>query len=161
MWHQLGERIYKHFDSREFKWTSIDPVRFSEGEKESGLLFLWVGVMRGTLSPDDAKDAAVRCKEILLEYDIVDVEIAFRESIFTQFAAPQLLDHVSSVNPTADVRGQFTPALGLPIAPRPFLTSKEPAVSISAKAAGAIGSSSFLPAMLFSRPANISTRTGW
>ena len=88
MWHQLGERIYKHFDSHELKWTSIDPVRFFEGEKESGPLFLWVSIMPGTLSPDDSEDAAVRCKEILLEYDIVDVEIAFRESIFTRFATP-------------------------------------------------------------------------
>ena len=52
----------------------------------------------------------------------------------------QLLDHDPSVDPTADVRGPFTLALGLPIAPK---ASKEPAVSISAKAAGAIESSSF------------------
>jgi hypothetical protein len=120
VWHQLGKRIYKHFDSRELKWTSIDPVRFAEAEKEPGPLFLWVGVIPGTLSPDDAKDAAVACKEILLEYKIIDVEIAFRESIFTRFAGPQLLDHVPSFDPTADVYGPFTPALGLQIAPKAF-----------------------------------------
>ncbi|KAL5490711.1 hypothetical protein ACEPAI_5545 [Sanghuangporus weigelae] len=120
VWHQLGERIYKYFDSRELKWTSIDPVRFAEAEKEPGPLFLWVGVMPGTLSRDDAEDAAVRCKEILLEYKIIDVEIAFRESIFTRFSGPQLLDYVSFVDPTADVRGPFTPALGLQIAPKTF-----------------------------------------
>ncbi|KAL5478231.1 hypothetical protein ACEPAI_2415 [Sanghuangporus weigelae] len=120
VWHQLGEQIYKYFDSRELKWTSIDPVRFAEVEKEPGPLFLWVGVMPGTLSHNDAEDAAVRCKEILLEYKIVDIEIAFRESIFTRFSGPQLLDHVSSVDPTADVRGPFTPALGLQIAPKAF-----------------------------------------
>ncbi|KAF8342912.1 uncharacterized protein EI90DRAFT_804213 [Cantharellus anzutake] len=120
VWHQLGERIYKYFDSRELKWTSIDPVRFAEAEKEPGPLFLWVGVMPGTLSPNDAEDAAVRCKEILLEYEIIDVEIAFRESIFTRFAGPQLLDHVPFVDPIADVRGPFTPALGLQIAAKAF-----------------------------------------
>jgi hypothetical protein len=97
-----------------------DPVRFAEAEKEPGPLFLWVGVMPGTLSPDDAKDAAVRCKEILEEYEIIDVEIAFRESIFTRSAGPQLLDYVPSFDPTADVRGPFTPALGLQIAPKAF-----------------------------------------
>jgi hypothetical protein len=43
---------------------------------------------------------------------ITDVEIAFRESIYTQYAGPQLLDHVSSVNPTVDIRAPFTPPLG-------------------------------------------------
>jgi hypothetical protein len=73
--------------------------------------------MPGTLSREDAKDAAVRCKQILAESQITGVEIAFRESVFTQSAGPQLLNHVFSVDPTADVRGPFTPALGLRIAP--------------------------------------------
>ena len=120
VWRQLGERIYKHFDSIDLKWTSIDPVRFAEAGKEPGPLFLWVGVMPETLSHKDAKAAAVRCKEILAEYEIVDVEIAFRESVFTRSAGPQLLDHLPPFNPTADVRSPFTPALGLQIAPKTF-----------------------------------------
>ncbi|KAI0066814.1 hypothetical protein BV25DRAFT_1905334 [Artomyces pyxidatus] len=94
IWHELGEKIYKLFDSIELKWTSIDPV----------------GVLPGTLSPHQAKGPAARCKENLPEHGITDVEIAFRESIFTRHAGPQLLDHVSSVDPTVDVRGPFTPA---------------------------------------------------
>jgi hypothetical protein len=116
VWQELGERIYTYFDSVELKWTSIDPTRFAEKGKEPGPLFLWVGVMPGTLSPDNAKDAAVRCKEILLEYEINDVEIAFRESVFTRLNGPQLLNHVSFFDPTVDVIGPFTPALGLQIA---------------------------------------------
>ncbi|KAL4066441.1 hypothetical protein V8B97DRAFT_2009811 [Scleroderma yunnanense] len=99
--------------TRSQPWTSIDPVRFAEVGKEPGSLFLWVGMMPKTLSRDDAKVAAVRCKEILAEYEINDVEIAFRESVFTRSAGPQLLDHVPSVDPTADVRNPFTPALML------------------------------------------------
>ena len=76
--------------------------------------------MPGSLSPNDAKDAAVRCQEILLEYEIIDAEIAFLESIFTRFAGWQLLDYVPSIDPTADERGSFTPALGLQIAPKAF-----------------------------------------
>ncbi|KAG7096091.1 hypothetical protein E1B28_006767 [Marasmius oreades] len=129
VWHQLGSRIYQYFDSRELKWTSIDPVCFAEERKEPGPLFLWVGVLPGTLSPSDAKNAAMRCKEILLEYEIVDVEIAFRESIFTRFAGGPgptqlLLDHEGSSfdynDHKANVRGPFTPALGLQIAPKAF-----------------------------------------
>ncbi|KAF8836663.1 hypothetical protein BDN67DRAFT_992059 [Paxillus ammoniavirescens] len=99
VWYELGEKIYTFFDSIDLKWTSIDPVRFAEAEKEPGPLFLW---------------------ELLLEYAINDVEIAFCESIYTRHAGPQFLDHVSSVDPTADVRVPFTPALGLQIAPKDF-----------------------------------------
>ncbi|TFK74186.1 hypothetical protein BDN72DRAFT_104242 [Pluteus cervinus] len=123
IWHELGKRIYTYFDSVELKWTSIDPVRFAEQHKEPGPLFLWVGVMPSTLSRGDAKDAAVRCKEILLEYEIHDVEIAFRESVFRRFnrrLGPQLLHHVDSFDPTADLVGPFTPALGLQIASKTF-----------------------------------------
>ncbi|EIW74633.1 hypothetical protein CONPUDRAFT_140422 [Coniophora puteana RWD-64-598 SS2] len=120
VWHELGEKIYKFFDSIELKWTSIDPVRFAEAEKEPGPLFLWVGVLPGTLSSDDAKGPGAHCKEILLEYAITDVEIAFRESVYTRYAGLRLLDHVPSVDATADVRGPFTPALGLQIAPKAF-----------------------------------------
>ncbi|KDQ61043.1 hypothetical protein JAAARDRAFT_709558 [Jaapia argillacea MUCL 33604] len=123
VWHELGEKTYKFFDSIGLKWTSIDPVRFAEGEQEPGPLFLWVGVLPGTLSPDQANGPAARCKEFLSEYAITDVEIAFRESIYTRYAGPQLLDHVFSVDdPTvaSDVRVPFTPALGLQIAPKDF-----------------------------------------
>ncbi len=120
VWRQLGEQIYKYFDSVDLKWTSIDPVRFAEAGKEPGPLFLWVGVMPSSLSRDDAEVAAVRCKEILAEYGIIDVEIAFRESVFTRSVGPQLLNHVPSVDPTADVCSPFTSALGLQIAPKAF-----------------------------------------
>ncbi|KAI1788921.1 hypothetical protein LXA43DRAFT_974534 [Ganoderma leucocontextum] len=121
VWHELGEKIYKFVDSIDLKWTSIDPGRFAEGEMEPGPLFLWVGVLPGTLSPDHAKGPAMRCKELLSEYAITGVEIAFRESIYTRYAGPQLLHHASSVDPTVDVRVPFTPALGLQIAPKAFL----------------------------------------
>jgi hypothetical protein len=122
VWHQLGKKIYEYFDSIALKWTSIDPVRFAEEKKEAGPLFIWVGVLPRSLSLDDARVAARSCKEILKEYEITDVEIGFRESIFTRFTGPQVLDHVLSVDvdPTADVRGPFTAALGFSIAPKAF-----------------------------------------
>ncbi|TFK74180.1 hypothetical protein BDN72DRAFT_760437 [Pluteus cervinus] len=112
--------------SAELKWTSIDPVRFAEEEEEPGPLFLWVGVMPNTLSLEDARNPAVRCKEILLEYQINDIEIAFRESVFRQStrAGPQLLNHVLFIDPTAEVIGPFTPTLGLQIASKAFPDSE-------------------------------------
>ncbi|KAG9076106.1 hypothetical protein FRC06_009700 [Ceratobasidium sp. 370] len=76
--------------------------------------------MPGTLSQDDAEDAALHCKEILLECNITNIKSVFHESIFTRFATPQLLNHVPSVDPIADICNPFTPALGLQISPRAF-----------------------------------------
>ena len=72
----LGQQVYEYFDSLAVKWTSIDPVRFAEVEEEAGPIFLCVGVMPGTLSRDDAKVAAVGCKQIIAQFQITDVEIA-------------------------------------------------------------------------------------
>jgi hypothetical protein len=121
VWRELGRQVYEYFDSVNVKWTSIDPVRFAAAKMEAGPLFLWVGIMPGTLTPRDARDAAVVCKKILAESQITDVEIAFRESVFTRSAypwipSPQFYKYVPSKDPTADVRGPFTPALGLGIA---------------------------------------------
>jgi hypothetical protein len=63
-----------------------------------------------------AKTAAVGCKKILAAAEFPEVEVAFRESIFTR--SVQLLNHVPSVDPTADVRSPFTGTLGVQIAPQ-------------------------------------------
>ncbi|KAH7890239.1 hypothetical protein F5I97DRAFT_1933636 [Phlebopus sp. FC_14] len=86
VWYELGREIYEYFDSIELRWTSINPVRFAEAGKEPGPLYLWVGVMPGH-----------------------DVELAFRESVFTRSVGPQLLSHIPSVNATADVRATIAP----------------------------------------------------
>jgi hypothetical protein len=91
----------------------IDPVRFAEAEKEPGLVG---GRTASLLTTPKARPCAARS----LEYAITDVEIAFREFIYTRYAGPRLLDHVSSVEPTVDVHVPFTPALGLQISPKAF-----------------------------------------
>jgi hypothetical protein len=110
--------VYKYLDSLEVSWTSIDPVRFAEEGGEAGPLHLWVGVNPRSLSLEVAKAAAIGCKEILAAAQFPDIEIAFRESVFTRSSGPQLLNHVLSVDPTADLRIPFTGALGIQIAPR-------------------------------------------
>lgn len=123
VWRTLGEQVYKFLDSRQVKWTTIDPVRFAEVDKEAGPLHLWIGVERKTLSFEDAKEAANGCKQILTEAQFPDVEIAFRESTFIRFSGatgPKLLNQPehSYFDPVADVRSPFTPALAIQIAPR-------------------------------------------
>ena len=118
VWPTLGGQVYKFLDSLEVKWSTIDPVRFAEEGGKAGPLYLWVGVEPKSLSLEGAKDAAVGCKRILADAQFPDVEIAFRESVYTRFTGPRLLNHVSVFDPTADMRSPFTPDLGVQIAPR-------------------------------------------
>lgn len=119
VWRTLGEEVYKFLDSLNVLWSTIDPVRFAEKEGEAGPLYLWVGVNPRSLSLSVAKAAAIGCKKILAAAQFPDIEIAFRESVFTRSAGPQLLNNVPYfLDPTADIRSPFTGTLGVQIAPR-------------------------------------------
>ncbi|KAI6143785.1 hypothetical protein BKA82DRAFT_1005565 [Pisolithus tinctorius] len=118
-WLEIGQFIYEHLDSCGVKWTSIDPVRFAEAETEdvSGL-YVWIGVMPGTLAFEAAKRAAKGCKSILAREGFPDVEVAFRESVVTRSVGPKLLSFDPyCVDPVPELRSPFTPMLGIPIAP--------------------------------------------
>ena len=56
-----------------------------------------------------------RCREILREYDIVEVEVEIRESVVTYSAGPKLLTSVYSSDPTVEAREPLTTTLGLTI----------------------------------------------
>jgi hypothetical protein len=118
-WADLGPKVCDLLDSMRVTWTSVDVVRFAVVGKAPGPPVLWIGVMpQGpqSLSSEDAHTAAVGCQELLESYKITDVEIEFRESVFTRSTGPKLLESVSSTNVSASVRGPLTPALGLQIA---------------------------------------------
>jgi len=114
-WLEIGQLIHEHLDSRDVKWSSIDPVRFAEAGKEDvSVLYLWIGVIPGTLA---AKEAAEDCNDILAREGFPDVEVAFRESVVTQSVGPKLLSFDPSVDPVPELRSPFTPTLGIQIAP--------------------------------------------
>jgi len=95
-------------------WTSVDIVRFTKGE-HLGPVTLWIGVTPTTLSCEDAHTTALECLNTLKTYGITDVEVEYRESIYTDLAGPSLLKPVSTAHPTAEVRGPLTLALRLSI----------------------------------------------
>lgn len=51
VWNDLGLQVVEYLDSVNVTWTTIDPVRFTEAEKDAGPVFLWVDVKPGSLSP--------------------------------------------------------------------------------------------------------------
>ena len=118
VWDRLGPQVFQYLDSVDVKWTTIDVTRFAEVGKDAGPVFIWVGVKPESLSSENAEVAAVGCKKLVERFGINDVEIAFRESLFTRSTGPRLFDYVSSLHATADVRSPLTPALGLQIAAR-------------------------------------------
>lgn len=121
VWGDLGPKICTCLDSMRVKWTSVDVVRFAKVGKAPGPPVLWIGVLPQSLTGEDAHSAAIGCQDLLGSYEITDIEVEFRESIFTRFAGragPKLLKSVSSANATADVRGPLTSALCLRISAR-------------------------------------------
>jgi hypothetical protein len=68
-----------------------------------------------SLSDEDAHTAAFGCLDILKWFDIADVDVEFRESVYTRSVGPRLLKPAFESHPTVDVRGPLTPALGLQI----------------------------------------------
>ena len=56
-------------------WTITDVVRIGYAEEFSAPVILWIGVMPGSLSGDDGIVVASKCKRLLEDHEIVDVEI--------------------------------------------------------------------------------------
>lgn len=116
VWKNLGNKVYHYLDLLKIMWTSIDVVRFAKVGEAPGPVVLWIGVTPKSLSGNEAYTAGLGCLTLLEEFDITDVEVEFRESVYSQLAGPKLLDPVSDEDPTVSVRGPLTPVLGLQIA---------------------------------------------
>lgn len=116
VWEELGPKVCQLLDKDELVWTSIDVVRFKVEKEPVGPVVLWIGVIPETLSAKDARTSAAGCLELLQQFDIADVEVEFRNSIYIRSAGPSLLKPVSDLHPTVDVRRALTPVLGLSIA---------------------------------------------
>ncbi|KAI0311475.1 hypothetical protein OF83DRAFT_1068738 [Amylostereum chailletii] len=115
----FGHKLNVVWKSR-VAWTSIDVARFiTDGdgdEKIYGPVVLWVGVRPDSLQAEDAYNSGKEILDLLASFDIVEVEVEYRESVYKRSGGPALLRSVSNFNTTVDVRGPLTPALGLPIA---------------------------------------------
>ena len=111
----LSSKLHALLDSMETKWTSTDVVRIGIVGESSAPVILWIGVMPGSLSGHDGVVVAFKCRELLVEYDITDVDVEIRESVATRTAGPKLLTPGCSSSRTASIREPITTTLGLPI----------------------------------------------
>ena len=120
VWKAVGPLVRDLLNTQKVAWTSIDVARFiTDGdgdEKIRGPVVLWVGVRPDSLQGEDAFNSGNEILNLLASFDIVDVDVEYRESVYKRSVGPALLRTVSNLNTTVDVRGPLTPALGLPIA---------------------------------------------
>jgi hypothetical protein len=94
------------------------PVRLNDEDfKEPRLspVTIWIGVFADWTPPTLAYEAAQDLLALLKEYNITDVNVHFRDSIYRLEVGPQLLRPVGEFDPLIDVVGPLTTALGLHI----------------------------------------------
>lgn len=122
VWKEAGTEIYKHLDSCEVIWTTIDLVRIAEVYvaaipihklKGGNNTVLWIGVKPGSLSRQKAQEVTVGCETILSKFKMTDVKVAFRESLFILSSGFKLLHYPIS---STEVARPLIPFLGLQIA---------------------------------------------
>ena len=111
----LALKLHVLLDSMEVKWTSTDVVRIRDVEESFAPVILWIGVIPTSLSGDDGVIVASKCRELLVECNIADVNVEIRESAVIHSVGPKLLTPAETSNPTVDAREPLTTTLGLPI----------------------------------------------
>ncbi|KAI9447736.1 hypothetical protein H4582DRAFT_1895967 [Lactarius indigo] len=81
---KLAPKLHVLLDSMGVKWTSIDIIRICDTEGTSSPVILWIGVIPASLSRGDGAVVASKCQELLIEYEIFDVDVEIRESVVTR-----------------------------------------------------------------------------
>jgi hypothetical protein len=78
---ELSLKVDTLLASMKVNWTSIDIVRIGIAEEHPPPVVLWIGVKPGSLSGSDGVIVVSKCKELLEEYNITDVDVEIRESM--------------------------------------------------------------------------------
>lgn len=84
----LALKLHDLLDSMGVQWTSTDVVHIGKEEETLAPIVIWIGIRPGSLSGYDGLDVASKCRNILVEHDIVDIEVEIRESEVTRSAGP-------------------------------------------------------------------------
>ncbi|PBK62891.1 hypothetical protein ARMSODRAFT_841116, partial [Armillaria solidipes] len=77
----LALKLHALLDSMKVKCTSTDVVRIGNAGESSAPVTLWIGVMPASLSGDDGVVVASKCRELLVESNITDIDVEIRESV--------------------------------------------------------------------------------
>ena len=95
---------------------TIDVVQFKDTNQPAiSPVTIWIGVKPESLSAMAAHYAAQDVLALLKKHDITDIDVDFRELIYSRAAGPQLLKPVNDLDPLVNVVSPLTPTLGLSI----------------------------------------------
>jgi hypothetical protein len=109
------KQLFDLLGDLKIEWTSVDIIRIARAGDAHAPAILWLGVMPGSLSGEEGVELAVKCKELLLERGISDVDCEIRETKVSRNAGPKLLESAFTSDPTANIRIPLTTTLGQPI----------------------------------------------
>ncbi|GJJ12376.1 hypothetical protein Clacol_006617 [Clathrus columnatus] len=84
-------RVVGNHPLKEVMWTSIDVVRIGYVGEPFAPVILWIGVAPYSLSSTDGLTIAHKCKQILDQNGITDVEVEIRESVVNPSVGPKPL----------------------------------------------------------------------
>jgi hypothetical protein len=135
----LASKVHAILGGKGVDWTSTDVVRIGYVEESTSNVILWIGVKPGSLSYDDGIDVAPRCKGLLLDHGIDDVDVELPESELIHSGGPKLLNPAFDSDPTAAARKPFTPRSVSPSVLNPRRGLWAPPASSSTKVATARG----------------------
>ncbi|CAE6450737.1 hypothetical protein ACGC1H_006560 [Rhizoctonia solani] len=124
LWVTIRDKTVELLDRKQIKHTSVDLVRFRREERtEDGRrrtvispVTIWIGVLPDSTNGDVAFDSAQDILQLLKEYDIYDIDIAYRESKVQPLVGPIIYAPVLNVHPLRSVIDWVTTTLSLPIA---------------------------------------------
>lgn len=104
------------------KWIEDDEDPDNEGHYEAAKatispVTIWIGVFPNSTSATAAHDAAEVVLALLKDYQILDVDIEYRESVYTREAGITLFKPIENaeLDPLVDFVSPLTPSLGLSI----------------------------------------------
>ncbi|KAH8914289.1 hypothetical protein BT69DRAFT_1105728 [Atractiella rhizophila] len=100
-------------ENREEDEEEEDEKMIRTKKQDVGRVVIWVGVFPGNTTATAAHNAAQDVLAILSDYEITDIDVEFRESLYTREAGPQLLPPLGDLDPLVDVVSPLTPTLGL------------------------------------------------
>ncbi|KAH9164873.1 hypothetical protein EDB89DRAFT_2014775 [Lactarius sanguifluus] len=80
VWDDLAPKVIAILDAKGVNLISMDVLRFGYEDEPSGNVVIWIGVSPNSVSYEVGIDAAIRCKELLSENGLDDVEIEIHET---------------------------------------------------------------------------------
>ncbi|KAJ7480076.1 hypothetical protein B0H11DRAFT_2422910 [Mycena galericulata] len=120
---KLAPKIHNVLDTMEtLLWTSTNVVHIVNAGESSGPVIVWIGVIPGSLSGTKGVVVAAKCRDLLLEFKVTDVEVEIRESVITRSAGlqsptlrptpPFLMDRMKDHGFKADLNPVLRPRQG-------------------------------------------------